>query len=112
MLVGQGNAEALASASHGAGRVLSRGEAMRGFDDEFERFLDLPRRRPCQSFELATSVGQEVQRLKFLIFGIILVLTMLLRPQGLIPSRVRQQELTKGVHEDQTLEDVTAETTA
>jgi branched-chain amino acid transport system permease protein len=57
-------------------------------------------------------VGQEVQRLKFLIFGIILVLTMLLRPQGLIPSRVRQQELTKGVHEDQTIEDLNAETTA
>ncbi len=31
-------------------------------DREFERFLDLPRRRPCQSFELATSVGEEVQR--------------------------------------------------
>jgi branched-chain amino acid transport system permease protein len=57
-------------------------------------------------------IGQEMQRLKFLIFGIILVLTMLLRPQGLIPSRVRQQELLKGVPEDQTLEDVTAETTA
>jgi tRNA-splicing ligase RtcB len=39
VLVGQGNAEALASASHGAGRVLSRGEAMRGFDAEFERFM-------------------------------------------------------------------------
>jgi branched-chain amino acid transport system permease protein len=57
-------------------------------------------------------VGQEVQRLKFLFFGLILVLTMLLRPQGLIPSRVRQQELRKGGPEDQTLEDVTAETTA
>ena len=57
-------------------------------------------------------IGQEMQRLKFLIFGAILVLTMLLRPQGLIPSRVRQQELTKGVHEDQTIEDVNAETTA
>ena len=59
-------------------------------------------------------IGQEVQRLKFLIFGIILVLTMLLRPQGLIPSRVRQQELRKGagVHEDQTIVDVNAETTA
>jgi len=55
-----------------------------------------------------------MQRLKFLIFGIILVLTMLLRPQGLIPSRVRQQELRKGagVHEDQTIVDVNAETTA
>jgi branched-chain amino acid transport system permease protein len=57
-------------------------------------------------------IAQEVQRLRFLIFGLILVLTMLLRPQGLIPSRVRQQELTKGVHEDQTIEDVNAETTA
>jgi branched-chain amino acid transport system permease protein len=57
-------------------------------------------------------IGQEVQRLKFLFFGLILVLTMLLRPQGLIPSRVRQQELQKGGPEDQTLEDVNAETTA
>jgi branched-chain amino acid transport system permease protein len=55
-------------------------------------------------------IGQEVQRLKFLIFGLILVLTMLLRPQGLIPSRVRAQELVKGVHEDTTIEDVNAET--
>ncbi len=55
-------------------------------------------------------IGQEVQRLKFLIFGLILVLTMLLRPQGLIPSRVRAQELIKGVHEDTTIEDVNAET--
>src|SRR5258708_4668096 len=57
-------------------------------------------------------IGQEVQRLKLLLFGIILVTTMLLRPQGLIPSRVRAQELIKGVHEDTTIEDVNAETTA
>jgi branched-chain amino acid transport system permease protein len=56
-------------------------------------------------------IGQMIQRLKFLFFGLILVLTMLLRPQGLIPSRVRAQELQKGVHEDQTIEDVNAETT-
>jgi len=56
-------------------------------------------------------IGQEVQRLKFLIFGLILVLTMLLRPQGLIPSRAREQELIKGVHEDSTIQDVNAETT-
>ena len=31
-------------------------------DREFERFLDLPRRRSC-AFELATGVGEEVQRL-------------------------------------------------
>ena len=55
-------------------------------------------------------IGQEVQRLKFLIFGLILVLTMLLRPQGLIPSRVRAQELVRGVNEDTTIEDVNAET--
>ena len=55
-------------------------------------------------------IGQEVQRLKFLLFGLILVLTMLLRPQGLIPSRVRAQELAKGVRDDTTIEDVNAET--
>jgi branched-chain amino acid transport system permease protein len=53
----------------------------------------------------------EVQRLKFLIFGLILVLTMLLRPQGLLPSRQREQELQKGVHEDTVIEDLNAETT-
>ncbi len=45
-------------------------------------------------------LAQEVQRLKFLIFGLILVLVMLLRPQGLLPSRVREQELAKGVHDE------------
>src|SRR6266550_5871562 len=35
----------------------------------------------------------EVQRMQFLLFGLILVLIMLLRPQGLFPSRVREQEL-------------------
>jgi branched-chain amino acid transport system permease protein len=34
-------------------------------------------------------------QLNFLVLGLILVLTMLLRPQGLVPSRVRQQELTE-----------------
>jgi branched-chain amino acid transport system permease protein len=42
---------------------------------------------------------QEVQRLNFLIFGLILIGIMLLRPQGLLPSRVRKQELEKGVAE-------------
>ncbi len=40
ILVGQGRAEALWSASHGAGRALSRGEAARGHDEEFARFLE------------------------------------------------------------------------
>jgi len=39
-------------------------------------------------------LGDETQRLNFLFFGLILVLVMLLRPQGLVPSRVREQELT------------------
>ena len=34
-----------------------------------------------------------MQRLQFLLFGLILVMIMLLRPQGLFPSRVREQEL-------------------
>jgi tRNA-splicing ligase RtcB len=39
ILAGQGNAGALWSASHGAGRTLSRGDALRGNDDEFARFM-------------------------------------------------------------------------
>jgi branched-chain amino acid transport system permease protein len=35
----------------------------------------------------------ETQRLQFLVYGLILVLMMLLRPQGIFPSRVREQEL-------------------
>jgi branched-chain amino acid transport system permease protein len=70
---------------------------------------------PANASSLATSFGldsfnhkngdwpglsEEVQRLKFLFFGLILVLTMLLRPQGLIPSRIRQQELTHATGEE------------
>ena len=39
ILEGLGNPDALLSASHGAGRVLSRGRAMRAHPQEFERFL-------------------------------------------------------------------------
>jgi branched-chain amino acid transport system permease protein len=35
----------------------------------------------------------ETQRIQFLLYGLVLVLMMLLRPQGLVPSRVREQEL-------------------
>ncbi|HEX6488820.1 MAG TPA: branched-chain amino acid ABC transporter permease [Candidatus Dormibacteraeota bacterium] len=35
----------------------------------------------------------EIVRLNFFLFGMVLVLIMLLRPQGLIPSRLRAQEL-------------------
>ena len=38
-------------------------------------------------------LGEETQRLTFVIYGGILVAVMLLRPQGLLPSRVREQEL-------------------
>jgi len=38
-------------------------------------------------------LGEETQRLNFIIYGGILVAVMLLRPQGLLPSRVREQEL-------------------
>jgi tRNA-splicing ligase RtcB len=40
VLVGQGNADALWSASHGAGRAMSRGEAAQGHEEEFARFLE------------------------------------------------------------------------
>jgi hypothetical protein len=36
---------------------------------------------------------------------------MLLRPQGLLPSRQRAEELQKGVHEDTVIEDMNAEST-
>jgi len=42
----------------------------------------------------------EVQRLNFLAFGLILVLIMVLRPQGLIPSAIREQELRRGTTEE------------
>jgi branched-chain amino acid transport system permease protein len=42
------------------------------------------------------------------IFGVILVLTMLFRPEGLIPSERRKHEFKEGVH-DQPLYDVTHE---
>jgi ABC-type branched-subunit amino acid transport system permease subunit len=49
-------------------------------------------------------LGDETQRLNFLFFGLILVLVMVLRPQGLVPSRVREQELT---HEKDAAAEVT-----
>jgi len=49
---------------HNKGKNLEwRGETWYWTKDrEFEQFLDLPRRRPSQGFELATSVEEEVQR--------------------------------------------------
>lgn len=46
----------------------------------------------------------ETQRLQFLLYGLILVLMMLLRPQGIFPSRVREQELKHtAVQEEETV---------
>jgi branched-chain amino acid transport system permease protein len=42
----------------------------------------------------------EVQRLNYLVYGLILVTIMVLRPQGLFPSRIREQELEKGTAEE------------
>jgi branched-chain amino acid transport system permease protein len=39
----------------------------------------------------------EIQRVQFLLYGLILVGMMLLRPQGIFPSRVREQELKHAV---------------
>ena len=40
ILAGRGNAEALSSASHGAGRQLSRGEAVHHDERQFQQFLE------------------------------------------------------------------------
>lgn len=39
ILAGRGNADSLWSASHGAGRALSRGDALHGHEKEFEEFM-------------------------------------------------------------------------
>jgi branched-chain amino acid transport system permease protein len=47
-------------------------------------------------------LAQETQRINFLVYGLILVVIMLRRPQGLFPSRVREQELKHAaVQEDE-----------
>jgi branched-chain amino acid transport system permease protein len=38
-------------------------------------------------------LGEEVRRLQYIVFGLILVSIMLFRPQGLLPSRARRLEL-------------------
>jgi len=45
-------------------------------------------------------LGEEVSRMKYVIFGLVLVGIMLLRPQGLLPSQVRKQELTHSGHHE------------
>jgi ABC-type branched-subunit amino acid transport system permease subunit len=49
-------------------------------------------------------LANEIQRVNFLIYGLVLVAMMLFRPQGLFPSRVREQELKHaGVVEEETV---------
>lgn len=50
---------------------------------------------------------EEVRRLNFLFFGLILVGIMLLRPQGLLPSREREQELAGGTKDEAVFDKVT-----
>ncbi len=45
------------------------------------------------SSETGRSIADATTRLNFIIYGLILVAMMLLRPQGLLPSRIREQEL-------------------
>jgi branched-chain amino acid transport system permease protein len=43
--------------------------------------------------DTTSAISDATGRLNFIIYGLILVLMMLLRPQGILPSRVREQEL-------------------
>src|SRR5256714_2124755 len=52
--------------------------------------------------------GFDLSELSFGIFGFLLVIMMLLRPQGLLPERRRQAELTEGLASDETLFEVQA----
>ena len=71
---------------------------------EFKFLIDLP----ANVVNIANAIGLQsldpingdwpglndfVQRLNFLVLGLILVVMMLLRPQGILPSRIRAQEL-------------------
>jgi branched-chain amino acid transport system permease protein len=57
--------------------------------------------------QVSDTVGRQIDvpKYEFGIFGIIIVLTMLFRPEGLIPSRRRAAELHEGV-DDEPLYDV------
>src|SRR5256885_3334288 len=61
---------------------------------------------PAGSTFQAWSTPIDVPKYEFGIFGIILLVVMLFRPEGLIPSSRRQAELHEGVH-DEPLYDVT-----
>ena len=52
--------------------------------------------------QVSDTVGRQIDvpKYEFGIFGVIIVLVMLLRPEGLIPSRRRAAELHEGVHDE------------
>jgi branched-chain amino acid transport system permease protein len=50
-------------------------------------------------FNDVSGLNIEVPKYQFGIYGIIIVLMMLFRPQGLIPERRRKRELEEGVHD-------------
>ncbi|MGI8922223.1 MAG: branched-chain amino acid ABC transporter permease [Solirubrobacteraceae bacterium] len=52
--------------------------------------------------------GLDVTQLGFGIFGFVLVLMMVLRPQGLLPERRRKLEMTQGIGADESLVEVNA----
>ena len=52
--------------------------------------------------EITHNLAEATTRVNFIIYGLILVAMMLLRPQGILPSRVREQELKHAaVQEDE-----------
>jgi branched-chain amino acid transport system permease protein len=51
-------------------------------------------------FNDATGLNVEVPKYQFGIYGIIIVLMMLFRPQGLIPERRRKREIEEGVSDE------------
>ena len=54
------------------------------------------------SREITRDLADATTRVNFIIYGLILVAMMLLRPQGILPSRVREQELKHAaVQEDE-----------
>jgi branched-chain amino acid transport system permease protein len=66
--------------------------------------LDKLRDVPHDVFNLDFTTSQ----INFGIFGFILVLMMLMRPEGLLPERRRKMELTEGVGTDESLYEVAA----
>jgi branched-chain amino acid transport system permease protein len=52
--------------------------------------------------------GFDLTELSFGIFGFLLVIMMVLRPQGLLPERRRQAELTEGLATDEAVYDARA----